>query len=387
MERRHQDEAEQPVKRPALCRSGPKTAGPSQPGPSRNISTLLDLQRAIGNKAARRLLEHANHVAAPLTIQRQPAKTKGSRPAPPFEQVNEQLAIVREGTLPLEKYRDPKVRSLSFDERVILQFQRTLAAIYRLGELKDQRAVSTLIGVLEDKIWGQPARGFSASQKQMLQQAAAESLGQIGETSALTRLNDLLSSKDPKDRLRGGKAFAGATGGQAVIALLAALRKETDVPVKAQIMRALGNVGRSSSSNSEKELIAKELVRVMESSSLDLQQVAVNALGVLRVKTAVAPLLKLARQHLGIAGLVSDIAAALGEIGDNQAVELLAILLKDHGSPLVRSQAALALGKIRGAKALAALRASRGREKDRGVKASINLAIHGKPATLQWDFR
>jgi HEAT repeat protein len=320
------------------------------------------------------------------TLQRQPAKTQGSPPAPPFEQVNEQLAIIREGILPLAMFRDPAIRALSFDDRVSLQFRRTLAAIMRLGELKDQRAVLTLIGVLEDRIWGHPAKGFSAFQKQLLQQAAAESIGQIGGASSLTKLNDLLTSKNPQERLLGSRALAGATGSQAVSALLAALRKETDSTVKAQIIRALGNVGRSSNKNQEKELIASELVRVMESSPQDLQQATVNALGVLQLKSTVDPLLKLARQHLGSAGLVSDIAAALGEIGDDRAVELLGILLKDHGSISVRSQAALALGKIRGPKALAALTARRDSEPDRNVKASIDVALHGKPVILQWDF-
>jgi HEAT repeat protein len=386
MDGRRQEETGPPARRAAFRGSEPEPAGLREPGPSRSFSSLLHLQRTIGNRAVRRLMRDDVNVAGP-TIQRQPAKTKGSPPSVPlFEQVNEQLAIIREGTLPLAMHRDPKNRALSFDDRVTLQFRRTLAAISRLGELKEPRAVPLLIGVLEDRIWGQPARGFSALQKQLLQQAAAESIGQIGGTLSLTKLNDLLTSKDPKERLIGGRALAGATGSQAVTALLAALRKETDAAVKKQIIRALGNVGRSSSKSQEKELIARELVRVMESSAVDLQQATVNALGVLQVKSAVDSLLKLARQHLGSAGLVSDIAAALGEIGDSRAVELLGILLKDHGSMAVRSQAALALGKIRGPKALAALRASRATEKDRGVKASINLAIHGKPAILQWEF-
>jgi HEAT repeat protein len=301
-------------------------------------------------------------------------------------EVNEQLEIVRSGMPPLDYYRDRTNRAKSFDDRLSEHFRMVLTAIYKLGELKDQRAVLTLVRVLEDTLWGTPKRGFSSTQKLLLQQAAAESLGQIGGTVALTKLNDLLKSKDPKERLMAGRAFAGATGSQAVTDLLTALKKEKDAAIRAQLMSALGKVGRASGNQQEKELIVKELIREMEKGPQDIQIAAVNALGAIALKSATEALMKLARQHLGIAPLVSDVARALGEIRDDRAVELLAILLKDHGSESVRREAALALGKIRGPKALAALKSRRSKEKDARVRAAISTAIHGEPAVLKWAF-
>ena len=344
------------------------------------MSAILNLQRTIGNRAVRRLVQE-------LAVQRQPAK--GGRPAPSIsnpaiDAANDQLEILREGILPLSFYRDPTIRALPFDERVVLAFRRKLDAIFKLGGLKEQRAVSALVAVIDDTLWGTPKRGFTLSQKLMLQDAAAQALGLIGGAVALAKLGDLLKSKDPRLRSMAGRAFSGATGRQAVADLLAALKKEKDAAIKAQLITSLGSVGRSSS-DQQKDLIVKELIPELEKSPLDIQVATVNALGAIAHKSATEALLKLARQHLGMAALVTDIARALGEIRDGRAVELLAILLKDHGSKSVRSAAAVALGMIRGSKAMAALQSSRKTEKEASVKADISTAIHGKPAVLKWE--
>ena len=351
------------------------------PDQGHKLSSILNLQRTIGNRAVLGLVEE-------ITVQRQPSR--GGQPAPTIstpaiDTANDRLAVLREGILPMDFYRDPKVRALPFDERVVMVFKRKLEAIFKLGELKDQRAVPALVAVLDDTLWGTPKRGFTPSQKLMLQDAAAQSLGLIGGAVALAKLGDLLKSKDPRLRSLAGRALSGATGSQAVADLLSALKKEKDAAIKTQIITSLGSVGRSSS-DQQKGMIVKELIAEIETSPLDTQLAVVNALGAIAHKGATEALLKLARQHLGIADLVSDIARALGEIRDPRAVELLAILLKDHGSKSVRSAAALALGKIRGSKAMAALRDSRSTEKEASVRADLSTAIHGKPAVLKWRF-
>jgi HEAT repeats len=366
---------------------GTSRAGQQRPDQGHEEHSILNLQRTAGNQAVQRLVEEPGSVPRPpAVVQRQRAPGRKSTPiSSPADKAYEQLNIVRQGILPLEEFRKAHIRALSFDERQALQFQRALKAIFELGDLRDQRAVLTLIAVVEDKLWGQPKRGYSPTQKQLLQEAAVQSLAQIGGPVARQKLIDLLNSADPKVRSIASRAMAGATGSQAVSDLLAALQTEKDAAIRAQIIRSLGNVGRGSG-NQEKQTIVQALLREMESSPLDIQIAAVNALGALAVKSATEALLKLARQHLSIATLVSDIARALGEIGDDRAVELLAILLKDHGSPSVRSEAALALGKIRTAKALAALKSRLSKEKEARVKASITTAINGKPAVLQWKF-
>ena len=264
-----------------------------------------------------------------------------------------------------------------------MEFQRKLKAIFRLGDLRDQRAVLTLIAVLEDKIF--PIQSFSPAQKLLLRQAAAESLGKIGGTAALSKLNDLLNSKDPKEKMMAARAFSGAAGAQAAADLLARLKQETDADIKSQIIFALGNIGSGLSSNQEKELIVKELIREMENSTGAAKLAAINALGKIKLKSATEALLKQLRQHLSIPVLLQDIIRALGEIGDDRAVELLVIMLRTHGSKSVRSEAAIALRKIRGPKALAALKSRLSQEIEDSVKTEIAKAIRGMPI-LHWTF-
>ena len=76
---------------------------------------------------------------------------------------------------------------------------------------------------------------------------------------------------------------------------------------------------------------------------------------------------------------MEDIIRALGEIGDDRAVELLVIILEKHGSTPVRSEAAIALGKIRGKKAVDALKSRLDQEKEDSVKAAISKALKRSP--------
>ena len=344
-------------------------------------------QFAPETQQGRRLIAHELvHVVqqqrSQVTIQRQPA-TKD-----PFAAggVFDQLDIVREGELPLEFYRRPEIRQLSFSERQVLRFRRKLEAIAKLGDLRDERAVKTLVAVVEDKLFVAP-KDFEPQQKLLLQQEAVAALGKIGGPVALAKLNDLLNSKDPKERMMASRGFSGAAGGQAVTDLLAALKKEKDAGIKSQIISALGKIGSGSSSNQEKELIVKELIREMENNTGEVPLAAINALGEIKSKSATEALLKQLKAHPSIERLVQDTVRALGEIGDDRAVELLVIMLEKHGSKVVRSAAAVALGKIRGPKALAALKSALSTEKEPSVKADISTAIHGKPAILHWTFQ
>jgi FOG: HEAT repeat len=86
-------------------------------------------------------------------------------------------------------------------------------------------------------------------------------------------------------------------------------------------------------SDPEKEPIVKLLIHEMENSTGDvLPRAAIDALGKIKLRTATEPLLNQLKQHLGIVQLVEDIVRALGEIGDDRAVELLVIILEKHGS-------------------------------------------------------
>ena len=233
---------------------------------------------------AHELVHVVQQQGLPATIQRQPATNDD-----PFARdgVYEQLNIVREGPLPLTDYDSPELRQLSIpDRRAALQtlrFKRKLAAIAKLGDLRDKRAVSALIAVVEDKLFVAP-KDFEPLQKSLLQKEAVAALGKIGGPVALAKLSDLLKSNDPKERSLATGGYSAAAGGQAATDLLTALQKETDAGVKAQIISALGNIG-AGLSDPEKEPIVKLLIHEMENSTGDvLPRAAIDALGKIKLK-------------------------------------------------------------------------------------------------------
>jgi HEAT repeat protein len=318
--------------------------------------------------------------------------------SPHIDEVYAQLDIVREATLPLAFYRQLKNRKLSFQEaKQEMQherFQRKRVAITKLGDLRDERAVLTLVAVVEDKLFVAP-KDFEPEQKSRLRKAAAAALGKIGGPVALAKLNDLLNSKDPKERKMASEdGFSGASGGQAATHLLTALKKEMDLEVKAKIIIALGNIG-GGLSNQAKELIVKELIRQMENKELirqvalenntakEVLRAAIEALGKQRLKSATEPLLtqlnKLHQDEI----LAEAIVIALGNIGDEGAVNLVVVMLEVHAKKRVRSAAALALGKIGGSKAMAALKRRRDLEKEQSVKSDILKAM---TPVIHWTF-
>jgi HEAT repeat protein len=321
--------------------------------------------------------------ASQATIQRQPA------PNDPFAKggTYDQLGILREATLPLADYNDPELRNLSFSDRFIAiqsrRFQRKFAAIVKLGDLKDKRAVLALIQIVEDKLFTAP-NDFTPDQKLLLKQEAVSALAKIGGPVALAKLNDLLNSKDPRERMIAARGYSGASERGAVADLLTALKKETDAALKSQIIFALGNVG-SGLGVKAKQTIVTELISQMDNSTGDVKHAAVNALGRIQLKTATEPLMKQLSLWQSVPLLAADIVRALGDIGDDSAVDIVVIMLEKHASASVRGEAATALGKIRGDKALAALRRRVSQETDSVVKAAIRKAIG--PTIFRQEFK
>jgi epoxyqueuosine reductase len=81
------------------------------------------------------------------------------------------------------------------------------------------------------------------------------------------------------------------------------------------------------------------------------------------------------------AGLARNAAVALGNIGTEDDVPLLARVTLDHDQPLVRGHAAWALGRIGGAAARAALRRAWARDPDPAARAEIAHALDTLTAT------
>jgi hypothetical protein len=79
-----------------------------------------------------------------------------------------------------------------------------------------------------------------------------------------------------------------------------------------------------------------------------------------------------------------NLAHALAAIGDDDAVKLLAQLLKDDPSPHVRMAAARALHQTRGAKAAAALKLAGASDADPLVRDAARAAPAPAPARSEW---
>jgi HEAT repeat protein len=174
---------------------------------------------------------------------------------------------------------------------------------------------------------------------------------------------------------------------QLATTLLTSLNKEKDTSIKSKIISDLGNVGSSLIGSKEKQLVVTELIREMENNTGAVYSAAVTALGKIRLQSATEPLLKQLKLHTSISYLVQEIIFSLGEIRDARAVEDLVIFLEKHGSVGVRSQAATALGKIGGPKAIGALKGRLTKETDKLVKDSISKALTVTVGPLQTLFR
>lgn len=341
--------------------------------PAPPVGRVGALQAMAGNRAVCALLTGTQRVPSPAPVQRQPAPVGQQAPpvVAPLASLNDQIAIIGETQLPWAIWRDPRNVRMSADDVENELVKRKLNALSMLGDLHDERAVPTLIAVLDDTVYG--VKRLQAANKAVLVREAAIALGKVGGAAAGARLTTMLGGKDPRDRGLAAESLAGSTGPQSATDLLARLQVESDPDVRFQIVVALGKTG-AGLSDAQKAPIVSALIPIMEGTG-DLTIAAVVALGRLGLRSATGPLLKKLRLWISLDDMTQVIARALGEIGDPAAVEMLAIVLTKHGSKGARAAAAAALGKIGGTKAAAALKGALRTEKDAAVKAAITNAM------------
>jgi HEAT repeat protein len=331
-----------------------------------------DGSRLLAHELAHVVQQHS----AQATIQRQPKlpPPKQTSAMAELADLNDQIRIIGEAVLPQHILDLPENKGIDMSAQDTMLFQRKLAAISKLGDLKNEGAVITLIAVMEDKVFG--VSRLDPLKKSILRPAAVESLAQVGGTAALAKLNDLLNSPDPKERQLAARALSRSPGNQGVATLLAALKAEKDKSIKASIITALGKVG-SGLGNQEKAAIEKELVGQMQGTAMaEVLPASINALGELKLRSSVDPLMKQLPLWLSDPKLTQDIIRALGEIRDEKAVYLLVPLLGPGAkTKFVKIETAGALGKIGSSKAIAALRKRLTLEADDDVKKAISQAI------------
>lgn len=223
-------------------------------------------------------------------------------------------------------------------------------AAWALGWLADVQATEFLVAKLDDKspkvqqaaMWSLSRIGNIQTVPLLIEklknehsdvrQEAAWSLGQFGDVRAIPPLISALKDKNDKVRQTAAVALGRLKKPYAVEALTEALNDE-DAGVQGRAINALGSIGDERSLES---LLAK-----LEDANSSVKQAAVHALGLMRAKAAVEPLITL----LGDDNVKRQAATALAKINDSRAIEPLRLKLEDEDI-YMQSDVAGALGRL-----------------------------------------
>ncbi len=200
--------------------------------------------------------------------------------------------------------------------------QVRVAAAKVLVGFNNPESVAALTGVLADD-----------SEKDV-RMTAAQSLGELGDESAVRPLLDALNDTDVSVRESAALALANFEGRDVAEALMILL-KENTISVQIAATEALGQIGSVEAVAPISELLVSKEAKVRE--------VATIALGRINDPASVTPLINSLRDpEERVRWYAAD---SLGSIGSSEAVEpLIELLSKD--SPRVRESAAAALGQI-----------------------------------------
>ena len=194
------------------------------------------------------------------------------------------------------------------------------------------RAVSQLLE--QGKAATLPLTELLTNAEPTLRASAAEVLGTLGDTSALSALTAALADTDDRVRLSATTALGRIKHARSAQALTCLLGDQDD-KVAAAAACGLENLG---------ELAVDLVCGLLDHETVDVRVRAIDVLGRLRYRGACDRLIR------GLADKViwvrSVSAHALGEIGDGRAVPALNDALKDRDL-VVRAQAAEALGRLR----------------------------------------
>jgi HEAT repeat protein len=236
-----------------------------------------------------------------------------------------------------------------------------LSAIKALGELRDVRAVGSLIAVLRDESCGC---------------TAANALVKIGKTS-VEPLIAALKDESPIVRRNAVKALGGISDPNAVKPLVAALKDE-DLIVRGNAATALGQTKDASA--------VQPLIYAMRDKSTIVRRNAAIAMGQIKDVSAVQPLIDALKDKDAI--VRTNAATALGEIdifcllpvGCHPDDNVIALIRKlNHEDLIARLSAIKALGDIKDSIAVEPIVATLG-DRDCGHTAANALAKIGKPS-------
>lgn len=222
-------------------------------------------------------------------------------------------------------------------------------AALALGTLRDPRAVIPLVAVLRDEdravreaaigaltTIGEPSvevLGACLSDPQLsVQEAASSILASIGDARVVAPLLKALGSADWIVRMHAAKALGRIKDATAVEALIPFLQDKVKA-VRAEATGALAAIGAAA---------IPSLLQALKHEEWLVRLHAIEALGKTKSPEAVEPLLFVLFNDRDTA-LREDAVRALGDIGDERAVEFLFTVLKEPG---LRPLAVNALGRI-----------------------------------------
>jgi HEAT repeat protein len=201
-----------------------------------------------------------------------------------------------------------------------------------------------------------------------VRRTAVESLGKIGDRSAVAEVLPLLSDEAPFVRAAAAKALGrmGSASDEAiVVGLLRSLGDPAGI-VRLAAAIAIGDIEPSSRQ-------VADIVPLLQASKVDVRRAAVRALLSLDTSPFVPALLRLLSDP--DVEVRQGAVAALGASGDPRAAMALQQRLAEDSSAAVRTEAAYHVGKFTGVDARPALKAAALRERDHGVRRWIEAEL------------
>ena len=220
-----------------------------------------------------------------------------------------------------------------------------------------ERSVAVLIALLQDD-------------HADIRRTAAESLGKIGDQSALPAVLRLLSDPIPAVRAAAAQALGRMANptDEAVIAGLLRLLADPDDGGKQAAALAIGDI------EPPPRLMAG-VADLLRSSDVRVRRAAVRALLPLDTAQVAGWLLPLLADP--DADVRQAAVAALGFSGDARAATALSRRLVEDLSPAVRAEAAYHMGELSGLDTRRALEAAVAKEADHGVRRWIEAELRG----------
>jgi HEAT repeat protein len=218
-----------------------------------------------------------------------------------------------------------------------------------------ERGVAVLIALLRDE-------------SPDIRRTAAESLGKIGDQSALPAVLPLLSDPMPAVRSAAAQALGrlASPTDEAVIAGLSRLLADPDDGVRQAAALAIGDI-------EPPPRLMVGVADLLRSSDVQVRRAAVRALLSLDTAQVVRWLLPLLADP--DADVRQAAVAALGFSGDARAATALWKRLVEDPSPAVRAEAAYHLGKLSGLDTRGVLQAAVVKEADHGVRRWIEAEL------------